>query len=160
MLTNRPLPLTDKVYVNEDPAVGVEVEPVDGTYIIWIDFVPLPDFVPCRLLLDPVDTAFYRERYEVFSREFSPFNERLYFRKGGPEGAITILGNTRFSRSRDGLEVREFSPEGLCDSLKQSHGVSDSLVEKWAASGALHSTFNPVNEMARLEVSGKPPSRR
>jgi len=160
MLTKKPLPLTGEVYIGDDPTVGVEVEPLDGSYMIWIDFVPLEDYVPCRLLADPVDSVLYNERYEVFSRKLSPFNQRLYFRKSGPTGASTVLGNTRFSRTGDGLDAREFSADQLRDYLKNSAGVSPSMVEEWEASGSLDSTFNPLNEMPRPEIHGKRPSRR
>jgi len=96
----------------------------------------------------------------VFSRELSPFNQRLYFRKSGPTGASTVLGNTRFSRTGDGLDAREFSADELRDYLKNSAGVSPSMVEEWEASGSLDSTFNPLNEMPRPGIHGKPPSRR
>lgn len=160
LLTKKPLPLTDEVYIGDDPTVGVEVEPLHGSYMIWIDFVPLEDYVPCRLLVDPVDSSVYAERNEVFSRELSPFNQRLYFRKSGPGGASTILGNTHFSRSADGLQAREFSSEELCGYLENVAGVSPEMVGTWAGSGSLDSTFNPVNEMPRPEIHGKPPSRR
>lgn len=160
MLTKTPLPLTGEIYISSDPTVGVEVEPVGDSYIIWIDFVPLPDYVPCRLLQDPADDELYRERYEVFSREASPFNERLYYRKSGPSGASTVMGNTRFARTSDGLDVREFSREALCEYLTESAGVSPHLVEKWVSSGSLDSTFEPQSELARPEILGRPPSRR
>ena len=162
LLAKKPLPLTDEVYIGDDPTVGVEVNPLDGSYMIWIDFVPLPDYVPCRLLADPVDSSVYAERYEVFSRELSPFNQRLYFRRAAREAGGTILGNTHFSRSADGLQAAEFSAKELCGYLENSAGglCKLEMIESWAGSGSLDSTFNPVNEMPRPEIHGKPPSRR
>ena len=159
MLTNEPLPLNGEQYFGES-SVGAEVEPLDDTYMIWIDFVPLPNFVPCRLHIDPADTHLYYERYENFSREQSPFNQRLYIRNSGPQGASVLFGNLKFSRTDDGVAVREFTPDQLCAYLTDEAGVSASLVERWAASGSLESTFDPANTVSPPEVTGVRPSLR
>ena len=159
MLTYRPLPLNGEIFINDDPAHGVEVEPSNGSYLIWRDFPPLLEYIPCRLQFDPVDTPFYRERYEEFSREQSPFNDRLYFRSGGVEGAWVLLGNTRFRRTDDGLEVREFRVDELAAYLINEAGVSAAMVERWVDSGSLDSTFQP-SESVRPEIQGVRPSMR
>jgi N-hydroxyarylamine O-acetyltransferase len=160
MLTNEPLPLNGGVYIG-NPPVGVEVEPLTDTYMVWIDFVPLPKFVPCRLHIDPVDTPFYHERYEIFSREQSPFNQRLYMRTSGSPGPSVLYGNTKFSRTADGaVVIREFTPDQLCAYLTDEAGISPALVERWAASGSLESTFDPANAGSAPEVIGVRPSLR
>ena len=160
MLTNEPLPLNGELFIG-DPSVGVEVEPLPDTYLVWIDFVPLPNFVPCRLHIDPVETPFYHERYEIFSREQSPFNQKLYIRSSGPAGPSVLFGNTKFSRSVDGsVVVREFTPEQLCDYMTEEARISHSLVKRWVESGSLASTFDPANAGSAPEVTGIRPSLR
>lgn len=160
MLTNEPLPLDGKLFIG-DPAVGVEVEPLPDTYMVWIDFVPLPNFVPCRLHIDPVGTPFYHERYEVFSREQSPFNQKLYIRSSGSKGPSVLFGSTKFSRDADGgVAIREFTPDQLCAYMTDEAGISPGLVERWAASGSLASTFDPANAGSVPDVIGTRPSLR
>lgn len=159
MLTHWPLPLTEEVFVSDDRAHGVEIEPSNGSHVVWRDFAPLPEYIPCRLRHDPVDSDYYLERYEKFSREQSPFNERLYFRSSGPDGAWVILGNTRFERKNDGLEVREFNASELCAFLRDGVGISERLLDRWIAAGSLDSTFKP-SDASRPEIHGVRPSLR
>jgi N-hydroxyarylamine O-acetyltransferase len=159
MLTYRPLPLNGEVYVHDDPAHGVEIEPSGGTYIVWRDFTASPDYIPCRLLFDPVDSDFYFERYERFSREMSPFNLKLYFRKGGQDGGYVVIGSTRFRRLSGELEVTEFDAGQLCEFLRVDSGVSHEILDRWVASGSLESTFRP-SESVRPPVPGVRPSLR
>jgi hypothetical protein len=158
MLSGVPLPLTETVFVS-DAVVGVEVESVGDSHFIWADFPPLPEFVPCSLRLDPVDGAFYQERYET-SREMSPFNERLYLRKVTAEGLMVILGHTRFLRTTDGLDVQELSREGLCAALHQDGGISEALIARWVDSGSLESTFSYRDAGPELPDNGPRPTRR
>ena len=160
MLTSSPLPMDRGIHVHDDARVGVEVEPTDNSHVVWIDFVPLTAFVPCRLQIDPVDTSLYLERYEVFSREFSPFNARLYLRKGGREGASVILGSVRFSRTAGGLDVREFSRDELIAHLCNEVGISAELIDEWADLGWLEASFDPSTQGIVPEILGLPPSRR
>jgi N-hydroxyarylamine O-acetyltransferase len=158
MLSGVPLPLTETVFVST-AAVGVEVEPVGDSHFIWTDFPPLPEFVPCSLRLDPVDAAFYAERYET-SRETSPFNERLYLRKVTSEGLVVFLGHTRFLRTVNGLEIQELSREGLCAALHQDAGISEALITRWVDSGSLESTFSDIDAGPELPDNGPRPTRR
>jgi N-hydroxyarylamine O-acetyltransferase len=160
MLTNVPLPLTKDLYINDDPNVGVEIEYVDGTHIVWIEFLPFSEYVPCRLRLDPVNYNYYHERYEHFSRQFSPFNTKLYMRRGGPKGATVIAGGNEFAKTPDGMSVRPFSPEELPVHLRENSGLSDSLVEQWTSAGCLESTYDESASGPKLEVPGKRPSLR
>jgi N-hydroxyarylamine O-acetyltransferase len=159
MLTYRPLPITSEVFVNDDPAHRVEVEPSNGSHVVWRDFPPLSEYIPCRLRLDPVDTDFYFERYEKYSREQSPFNDRLYFRRGGPHGTFAVFGNVRFRRTAEGLDVHEFTREGLLEFLRDEAAVSEVMLESWVESGALDSTFVP-SDNSHPEIRSVRPSMR
>lgn len=160
MLTYEPFALTDETYIKTSPN-AVETEIANGDFMIWADFPPMPEFIPCRLRKDPVDDDFYHERYEVFSRTQSPFNDRLYFRKGGPEGTTLILGNTRFRRvGTDGLDVQEFDRDGLYNYLVDEAGVSKALVDRWVESGSLESTFSDAERPSPPEIKRPRPSRR
>ena len=161
ILANVPLPLTEELYIGRDPGVGVEIEYVDGTHIVWIEFLPMSEYVPCRLRDNAVDFDYFHERYETFSRERSPFNAKLYSRKSGPNGATVISGNNEFSKSNGEMVVREFSKDELLKHLKTDRGLSDGLIERWAASGGLDASFDKsVDAGPKLEVPGKRPSRR
>ena len=160
MLTNVPLPLTEKLYVHDDPHVGVEIEYVDGSHIVWIEFLPHSEYIPCRLRLDPVNYNYYHERYEHFSRQMSPFNNKLYLRKGGPEGAVVIAGGNEFHKTSEGMSVLGYSQDELCTRLKTLAGLSDTLIASWKASGSLESTYDETAVGPKLVVQGKRPSQR
>ncbi|HTH51816.1 MAG TPA: arylamine N-acetyltransferase [Pyrinomonadaceae bacterium] len=159
MLTYEPFRVTSETYITGGTH-PVETEVYDGSYVIWVDFPPLPEFIPCRMRLDPVDSGFYTERYEVFSRTQSPFNEKLYFRKGGPDGTTVLFGHTRFKRNGEGLDVEEFDRDGLCSYLVQTAGVSQKLVDDWAASGSLDATFAESERPPSPPLDRARPSRR
>jgi N-hydroxyarylamine O-acetyltransferase len=159
MLTYRPLPLNGEIYVHDDPAHGVEIEPSNGSHIVWRDFTGSSDYIPCHLLFDTVDTNFYFDRYERFSREVSPFNSKLHFHKGGPDGGYVIIGNRRFRRASGELEITEFTADELCDLLRLEAGVSAVMVNRWVASGSLESTFQP-SEFTPPEMPVVRPSLR
>ena len=161
MLTYEPLELTDKVVIRNGPANAVEAEPDNGSYVIWADFPPLPEFIPCRLHRDPVDDEFYLERYEVYSRTQSPFNEKIYIRSGGPDGVSVLFGNGRFTRLADGgLDYREFDRDSLCTYLVEEARISQNLVDAWVASGSLDSTFANNEQRPSPEITRPRPSRR
>ena len=159
MLTNRPVPVNGELFVDNSREARIEVEPVGDSHVIWYDFVPSPVYVPCRLHLDPADAALYEERYEVFSRAYSPFNDRLYFRNGGPDGAYVILGNVRFRRTDDGLDIHEFTRDSLCEHLV-SAGVSGGIIERWINAGGLERSFDPASIRPAPEITGVRPSLR
>jgi len=96
----------------------------------------------------------------VFSRTQSPFNDKLYFRKGGPDGVTVLFGNTRFRRQGEELDVQEFDRDGLCKYLVDEAGVSQKLVDDWVASGALESTFTETERPPAPELNRPRPSRR
>jgi arylamine N-acetyltransferase len=161
MLTYEPIELTHEVVIRPGPVNAVEAEPENGSYVIWCDFPPLPEFIPCRLHHDPVDDEFYRERYEIYSRDQSPFNEKIYIRRGGPDGVGVLYGNGMFTRKPDGsLDYREFDRDSLCTYLVDEAGVSKKLVDEWIASGALDSTFASNEHRASPEITRPRPSKR
>jgi arylamine N-acetyltransferase len=161
MLTYEPIELTDRVVIRQGPVNAVEAEPDNGSYVIWADFPPLPEFIPCRLHRDPVDDELYHERYEIYSREYSPFNEKIYRRSGGPEGVSVLFGNGKFTRLSDGtLAYRELDGDTMANYLVDEAGVSRELVDQWMASGALESTFANREFPPSPEIARPRPSRR
>jgi hypothetical protein len=159
MLTNEPLPLGDEVFVHRDPVHAAEVEPIDGTHRLWFDLPPNRQYLPCRLLEDPVDHAYFTHRYEV-SRKTGPFNQRLYARRNAPGEMRIFVGRTRFSRTAQGVESRDLSGEELCRALQEDIGLSGELIEQWARSGGLDASLEPLTAPAPPPFPGKPPSQR
>jgi hypothetical protein len=159
MLTVEPLPLTGELHIKADGPVRVEVEPRDGSYLVWTDFPPVPEFIPCRLRDDPVGLDLYLDRYEA-SREMSPFNERLYLRKVTPDGLTVFLGNTMFRRVGEDLEVRELGADDLCAAMHDIGGVSEPLISRWVDVGGLDASMNPSGHGPEFPDLGPRPSRR
>lgn len=159
MLTVEPLPLTGELLVRDEGPVRVEVEPDDAGYLIWTDFPPLPEFIPCRLRDDPVDLDFYLTRYEA-SREMSPFNERLYLRKVTHEGLVVVLGKSLFRRVGKDLEVKELSAEELCTTMHEMGGISEALISRWADAGGLEASIDPSGARPEFPDLGPRPSLR
>ncbi|MFL6374550.1 MAG: arylamine N-acetyltransferase [Pyrinomonadaceae bacterium] len=160
MLTYEPFPLTEETYIRADTPNRIEVEFHQGSHVIWVDFPPVPEFIPCRILQDPVGDELYAERYQVYSRTYSPFNDKLYFRKGGLNGTTVLFGNTRFKRKGDDLDVKEFDRAGLCEYLVEEAAVSNKLLDDWVASGSLESTFTDTPRPPAPEITRPRPSRR
>jgi N-hydroxyarylamine O-acetyltransferase len=158
MLTNDPLPLGADVYVHGDPVMPFEVEPVEGTHVIWWDPPPNPGFFPCRLLPDPVSHAFYVAGYES-SRERGGFNQRLYARRNRPGELLVLAGSTRCSRTLEGLQARELTPDAVTRCLRDDFGISEGLVQRWVGAGGLRSTLE-TPPSPPPSSSGKPPSKR
>jgi len=160
MLTNTPLPLGEGVVVGDDPVWPVEVEATGGTHLVWWHTPPGTDYLPCRLLLDPAPFETYADGFER-SRERSPFNQRLYARRNLPGELIILIGRTRYSRTRDGVTMRDLSRGELRAALCEDIGLSAALVDEWAACGALEASFAPAaGSPPPPPVTGKPPSQR
>lgn len=159
LLTNEPLPLRQEVFVNQDAAFPVEVEPVDGTHILWFDNPPNLTYLPCRLTGEEVDHDYYIAGYER-SRERSPFNQRLYVRTNRPAEMVVVLGHTRFSKTAEGVKYLDLSAEGLCRFLRCDLGISEELLDAWIRSGALDASFQPPSSPEPPPVTQKPPSQR
>lgn len=159
MLLIEPVPLIGELLIRKEGPVRVEVEPHDAGYLIWTDFPPMPEFIPCRLRQDPVDLGFYLDRYER-SREMSPFNERLYLRKVTPEGLVVILGKTLFRRVGEELKVQELNADELLAAMHEIGGISEAFVAKWAEAGGLEASLNPTGPSPEFPDPGQRPSRR
>lgn len=160
MLTGSVLPLTDEIFISGDTLFGAEVEPVDGTHVVWAELTPNSPSVPCRMLVDPATEEFYSERYEA-SRLRSPFNERLYARRNKPSGERIVLNaNVRISKSSERVEIRELTPSELCEALREEIGISGALIDAWRHSGALDASFRPASDPAPAPITAEPPSKR
>jgi len=159
MLTVVPLPLDQEVFVSADPVFGAEVEPVDATHVIWFDAPPNTNYLPCRLLPDPVDHACYLGAYEE-SRQQSPFNQRIYARRNRPGELLVLWGHTRFSKTVEGLQVRDLSREEVCETLRTEVGISEDLVDQWVRVGGLEASFEAPAGQKPPPIMQKPPSQR
>jgi hypothetical protein len=158
MLIMHPIPLPSSTHVDRDPLFGVEVEFTEGTHLVWFDTPPYDEYFPCRLLIDPVDHAFYLERYEI-SRTRGPFNHHLSVRYNRNGERAVLQGHTRHRRTRDGQQSDDLEPDQLCRVLRDDVGMSAEMVQRWADCGALEAAYEPsMNPPAPL--TGRPPSRR
>ena len=93
---------------------------------------------PSGHLDDPVDHAFYLERYELSRAPGrSPFNDQLYATRNLDEGVLAYLGATRFWKRPEGVAKRELSPDELAESLEAELGLSREMVERLRAAGRL-----------------------
>ncbi len=159
MLTGIPLPLGTDIFVSPDPVFAAEVEPVDGTHVVWVDLPPNDDYLPCRLLVDPVDPATYGALYEA-SRERSPFNQRLYARRNRPSELLVLFGNRRLSKTTAGVTTRELAREDVRASLVEEIGLAASLVDGWIEAGGLDLSFAPPSGPKPPAIGRRPPSQR
>ena len=92
--------------------------------------------MPCRLMNDPVDEAFYLERYEI-SRGYSVFNNALYARRNFPGRLVSFVGRTRHEKTASGVTSRELSLEELRAALVEELGCSPEIVARLEAAGGL-----------------------
>jgi N-hydroxyarylamine O-acetyltransferase len=159
MLTDVPLPLTDKLFTYEGPAFRAEVEAVSGTHIVWADLPPSSSLVPCRLLVDQATHATYCQRYEA-SRTRSPFNERLFATRNLDGQRLVLTANTRIVKTAAGVQTRSLSRSKVCESLRDEFGVSAAFLDRWIACGALDASFAPAMAPPPHSIPKDPPSRR
>ena len=159
LLTNVPLPLNDKVFVSSDRVFTAEIEPVGATHVIWRNSAPKSEYLPFRFLADPVDYAYCVAAYEI-TRVRSIFNQRLYARRNRPGEELVLLGHTRYSKTADGLQGRDLSPEEVIEALHEDIGISQELVEQWVRAGGLKATFEPTQGRKPPPNIQKPPSQR
>ncbi|MBC8086765.1 MAG: arylamine N-acetyltransferase [Phycisphaerae bacterium] len=159
MLTMFPIPIRDELYVYRDPLFGVEVEPTEGSHLIWFNTPPYDDYFPCRLLMDNVTYEFYMERYEI-SRTLGPFNHHISIRYNR-NGARTMLqGHTRHKTTEaTGVVSTELTREELVTELRDAVGMSAQIVNQWVACGALEAQYEPPQH-APGPLTVKPPSTR
>lgn len=158
LLCNVPLPLGQGVYVHDDPVFAIEVESVDGTHLFWSSSPPHGEYMPCRLLVDPATHAQYLGSHEE-SRYRSPFNRRLYARRGGRGRYCVVSGNTRYWRTADGVTATTLSDDDLCASLHADIGLSRALITRWIAAGGLAAAAEPPSG-PKPPPAAQPPSRR
>jgi arylamine N-acetyltransferase len=133
-----PIPLERGVARTLGDAVHpIRLEPLgDGFRIHW-GFVRSTDTLPCRLMQDPVDEAFYFERYEI-SRGYSVFNTALYARRNFPGRLVSFIGRERFEKTVAGVTGGKLSDSELRAALVQEMGYSPAIVaelEKTAGYG-------------------------
>ena len=158
-LSEVPLPLTNEVFIHDDPVFSVEVEPEGHTHVLWIHTPPNSTALPCRLNQDHATHVFYLSKYEE-SRACSPFNQRLYARRNRPAEMLVLLGNTRFSKAAEGVVSRDLSSDELCEALHRDIGLSEDLIDDWVRSGSLSDSFQPSSAPKPAPVTRKPPSQR
>ena len=133
-----PIPLVPGVACKLGDAVHpVRVEPHEkGTIVHW-GMNQSTDTLPCRLMQDPVDEAFYLERYEK-SRTNSVFNTALYARRNLPGLLLGFYGRKRVEKTATGVMTFELSPEEVRHCLVTEMGYSEAIVtelEKTAGYG-------------------------
>ena len=137
MLNGAPIPLRRGVEaVLGDPVHPIRVEPVEASFRIHWGMSQSHDTLPCRLMDDPVDEAFYLERYEI-SRGYSVFNNALYARRNFPGRLVSFVGRTRFEKTAAGVTNAELAPDALCKALVEELGLSEQIVARLAACGGL-----------------------
>lgn len=159
LLHNVPLPLKQEVVVHEDAVFRTELEAEKGSHVVWMHLPPHSSYLPCRLFPDGVSHAFYLAQYEE-SRAQSVFNQSLYARRNLPGEMLVLLGNTRFSKTAQGVEGRVLSPDELCEALRRDIGLSTNLIDEWARSGSLAASFEPPSGTKPPPITRFPPSLR
>jgi arylamine N-acetyltransferase len=157
-LTNVLLPLGPAPFVADDPVLAAEVEPVDGTHVVWNRTPPGMEYKPCRLQPAPVTHAEYLAGYER-SRARSVFNHRLFARRNHPGALVVLAGDTRHRLTSAGLESRRLAPEEICESLRRDIGVSDAMVARWVEAGGLEAV-EPADAPRPPRPARLPPSLR
>jgi hypothetical protein len=85
---------------------------------------------------DPVDEAFYLERYEI-SRGYSVFNNALYARRNFPGRLVSFAGNTRHEKSTAAVTSRVLGQDELARALVEELGLSEAIVARLRACGGL-----------------------
>ncbi len=159
LLLNVLLPIGQGTFIHNDPVVPVELEPQEGSHLVWIKPLPGNEYFYCRMISEPVSYSLFTEGYEA-SRTGSIFNQRLYARRNYPGEMILLWGNARFSKTIHGIECRELSRDELCEALHRDIGISYPLINEWAASGSLDDSFEKPSGQRPPAVTIKPPSQR
>jgi N-hydroxyarylamine O-acetyltransferase len=128
-----PIPLRPGIETRiDDPVHPIHVEPSEkGTLVHWGRGNAV-DTMPCRLMHDPVDEAFYLDRYEI-SRGYSVFNTALYARRNFEGRLVSFVGRTRFEKTARGVTQRELAPDELAQALVDELGLSRAIVARLEA---------------------------
>jgi N-hydroxyarylamine O-acetyltransferase len=115
----------------DDPIHPIRVEPVGESFRVHWGMTQSTDTLPCRLMQDPVDEAFYLERYEI-SRGYSVFNNALYARKNFPGRLVSFIGRKRHEKTAGGVVSGELSDTELRGALVEELGYSEPIVAELA----------------------------
>jgi N-hydroxyarylamine O-acetyltransferase len=133
-----PIPLARGVERTiESPIHPIRIEPVGDSFRVHWAMAHNSNTMPCRLMQDPVDEAFYLERYEI-SRGYSVFNTSLYARRNFPGRLVSFVGRTRHEKTPTGVTSRELAESELREALVGEVGLSPEIVstlEKTAGYG-------------------------
>jgi N-hydroxyarylamine O-acetyltransferase len=105
----------------------IRIEPSEPGLLLHWGRAGATDTMPCRLMQDPVDEAFYLERYEI-SRGYSVFNTALYARRNFPDKLVSFVGRTRFEKTLAGVTLRELADAELREALVGEMGYSAAIV--------------------------------
>jgi len=138
ILNAAPIPLRPGAETRlEDPVHPIRVEPVGASHLLHWGMAQSLDTMPCRLMSDPVDEAFYLERYEI-SRTYSVFNNALYARRSLPDRLVSLVGAQRFEKTATGVRSRVLAPDELREALIEELGLSEAIVARLEATERAH----------------------
>jgi hypothetical protein len=73
---------------------------------------------------------------------------------------VVLLGNTRVSKTAEGVASRDLSPDRGCDALRHDIGLSKQASEEWIRSGSLADSFQPPSGPKSPPVTRQPPAQR
>ena len=92
-----------------------------------------------------MDYDFYMGAYEA-SRDFGPFNHRLYALKNHPGEVRQLIGGKRCVKTQDGFSEQKLSADEIKEALQTDIYLSEAMVQQWAASGALEASIKAAPE--------------
>ena len=159
LLLNTILPLGEETIIQHDPVIPLELEADAFSHLLWMKTPPNENYFCCRLQSQPVDLSVFEERYEA-SRTASIFNQRLYAKRNHPGQLIVLWGNTRYSKTTNGIDHRELGKDELCEAMHNDIGISYSLINEWVACGGLDASLEKQQGPRPPAVALKPPSQR
>lgn len=162
--TEAPMPLRRAGFVQANAAFFAEIEyarrdrDTDG-FILWVNAPVSPEYLACRIFPEPVEHAYFVERFEA-SRERSPFNSRPYIRRNRGEEMLVLVGSMRYVRSARSLSGKSLSRPEILQTLRDDFHLSEGISERWAAAGGLEATFEEYTGPSFPPAARRPPSRR
>jgi N-hydroxyarylamine O-acetyltransferase len=137
ILNEAPIPLRrDREHIHTHALHPIRLEPGAAGLLIHWGRSGSQDTMPCRLMDDPVDEAFYLERYEI-SRDYGVFNTALYARRNFDERLVSFFGRTRFEKTAAGVTSRELSADELRAALVGEIGFSEAIIARLEAARGL-----------------------
>lgn len=142
-LTNRPVPLHHNQYRDTDPVFPTEWQREGDTHVLRFAGAPGPELTPCRFLVDPTDTSYVQQRYEL-SRGFGPFNHFTYARRSVRDGFVVLRGPVRYHRTAEGMASMTLDRDGILRVLEHDIGISPAMLDRYVACGALDLNFLPL----------------